>query len=143
MHFDENMETYVEKTGHKVELMVCTFALVISLLLDQLYGQEIFDQSSKLTVYLQQTNLVDLSMFCSYVLFFLLFLYPFICYVIRNHIEVSLILLFQVFALMYFEVLLKLIYTDTKWDIWSLFGGVFLICSGMICLKLDIILLES
>ena len=114
MHFDENMETYVEKTGHKVELMVCTFALVISLLLDQLYGQEIFDQSSKLTVYLQQTNLVDLSMFCSYVLFFLLFLYPFICYVIRNHIEVSLILLFQVFALMYFEVLLKLIYTDTK-----------------------------
>lgn len=115
MHFDENMETYVEKTGHKVELMVCSFLLIISILLDALYGKEIFNVSAQWTVHFQQEDLFDLAYFCSYVLFGLLFMYPLICYVIRNHIEVSLILLFQIFALMYFEVLLKIVYTDKKY----------------------------
>ena len=114
MHFDENMETYVEKSGYKVEMLICTFVLVISVLLDQLYGDSVFEFSSTLIILLQEYDLSDLTLFCSYFLFFLIFLYPIICYVIRNHIEVSLIMLMQTFALIYFEALFKLIYTDTR-----------------------------
>lgn len=114
MHFDENMETYVEKSGYKIELLICCFVLVISVLLDQLYGKNIFDLSLSITILLQEYNLVNVSLFSSYFIYFLLFIYPLICYVIRNHIETSLIMLMQTMALIYFESLFKMMYTDSR-----------------------------
>ena len=114
MHFDENMETYVEKSGYKVELLICSFILVISVLLDQLYGEAVFNFSSNVTILLQEYDMINVSLFCSYFMFFLLFLYPFICYVLQNHIETSLIMLMQVGTIIYFESLFKLVYTDTR-----------------------------
>lgn len=114
MHFDENMETYVEKSGYKVELIICCFLLVISILLDQLYGHSIFHFSSNVTLLLQEYDMKDVSLFTSYFMYFLLFIYPLICYVIRNHIETSLIMLMQTATLIYFEALLKMVYTDSR-----------------------------
>jgi membrane-associated phospholipid phosphatase len=114
MHFDENMETYVEKSGYKVELLICCFVLIISILLDQLYGHIIFNFSSQITILLQEYDMKDVAMFTSYFMFFLLFIYPLICYVIRNHIETSLIMLMQTATLIYFESLFKMIYTDSR-----------------------------
>ena len=108
------METYVEKSGYKVELLICSFILIISVLLDQLYGGTIFQFSSNITYLLQEYDLKNVSLFCSYFMFFLLFLYPLVCYVIHNHIETSLIMLMQIGTIIYFESLLKLVYTDSR-----------------------------
>ena len=112
---NDKISEYKSQSKHKLTFIVSIMVLIITIILDFQYSDQLMNISIEITYFLQQNyDLKILSFFFSYVAFFSIFAYVFLIFTISKNPESSFALILGFAFFLYLQAILKLLYKDPR-----------------------------